>query len=94
MAGRLVSKEQSALHKPEMTNAQKYPKYFRDVKELDSVDTYEINRLFPVKDDSGAIYHARKKLLIPGSRTGGKSMYEDIREARDTLNRWLEMHKP
>lgn len=78
--------------KTELTNAQKYPRYFRDVSQLDSVDTYEINRLYPLDDDSGSLLHARKKLLIPGDRTGGKTMYQDVKEARDTLNRWLEMN--
>lgn len=89
-----MAKSPYAVPKPiEQTNAQKYPKYFRDVSKLDSVDTYAINRLYPVDDPSGAILHARKKLLIPGDRTGGKTMYQDIKEARDTLNRWLEMNK-
>lgn len=107
MAGRLVPKKESALCKAiqgknptqvivdevPLTNAQKYPRYFRDVSELDSVDTYAINKLYPVDDPSGAILHARKKLLIPGDRTGGKTMYQDIKEARDTLNRWLEINQ-
>lgn len=76
--------------------SEKYPKYFKDVSNLDEVDTYEINRLFPIdtKDDpTGAVLHARKKLLVPGCRTGGKTFRDDIKEARDTLTRWLEMTK-
>ena len=35
--------------------------------------------------------HASKKLLLSGVRTGGKSLEQDVKEARDSLNRWLEM---
>lgn len=97
MAG-LLSRKPSAIKSlnvsievPDL--AKKYPKYHKAIPEgTKTVDTYMINRLFPVNDDTGAILHARKKLLIPGSRTGGKSMYDDIKEARDTLTRWLEMN--
>lgn len=71
--------------------AEKYPKYYRPLPaNWTHVDTYRINALFTVEDTSGMLLHARKKLLVPGTRTGGKSMRDDIKEARDTLNRWLE----
>ncbi|WQA18408.1 hypothetical protein [Pseudomonas phage vB_Pae_TUMS_P11] len=56
------------------------------------VDVYRINMLFPLGelDPSGALDHARKKLMAPGQRSGGKSVWQDVKEARDTLNRWLE----
>ncbi|UGL60992.1 hypothetical protein [Pseudomonas phage vB_PaeS_TUMS_P81] len=56
------------------------------------VDVYRINMLFPLGelDPSGALDHARKKLMAPGQRSGGKSLLQDVKEARDTLNRWLE----
>lgn len=74
--------------------AQLYPKYFKDVSELDELDVYMTHELFQVNDCSGAIQHASKKLLLSGFRTGGKSKYDDIREARDTLNRWLQINGP
>lgn len=70
-----------------------YPKYYKDVSHLDSVDVYAVHNLFDVQDPSGAIQHASKKLLLSGVRTGGKSKFDDIREARDTLNRWIEINK-
>ena len=76
---------------PLLKMSEKYPKYYKDVSGVEEIDTYHINKLFPVDDDTGCILHARKKLLIPGSRTGGKSMKDDIIEARDTLNRWLDL---
>lgn len=70
-----------------------YPKYHKAIpKEWETIDTYAVGVLFPVEDPSGCILHARKKLLVPGVRTGGKSMYQDIKEARDTLNRWLQLY--
>lgn len=75
------------------TMADKYPKYYKLIPTgWRTVDTYAVNKLFPVDDPSGCILHARKKLLVPGTRTGGKSMRKDITEARDTLNRWLELN--
>ena len=71
----------------------KYPKYYKDVSHLREVDVYMVHQLFNIEDPSGAIQHASKKLLLSGVRTGGKSKYDDIREARDTLNRWLEINK-
>lgn len=74
-------------------NAQKYPHYYKDVRDYDFMDVYAVHKVFGVQDPSGAIQHASKKLLLSGVRTGGKSMLKDIMEARDTLNRWLELHQ-
>ena len=59
---------------------------------MTELDVYAVHVLFGINDPSGAIHHASKKLLLSGARTGGKTIYEDIREARDTLTRWLELH--
>lgn len=92
----LRGQEGSALvgEKPTLSLAQLYPKYFKDVRDLDELDVYMTHQLFQIDDCSGAIQHASKKLLLSGVRTGGKSKYDDIREARDTLNRWLQIHSP
>lgn len=74
-------------------NADKYPQYFRPVNGITHLDVYEVHKLFNVQDPSGCIQHASKKLLLSGVRTGGKSAYKDIKEARDTLNRWLELNE-
>ena len=71
--------------------ASLYPKYYKDVSKLTEVDVYVIHYLFDIQDPSGAIQHASKKLLLSGVRTGGKSKRDDIKEARDTLTRWLEL---
>lgn len=72
--------------------AEKYPKYYKDVSGVETIDVYAVHDLFGIDDASGAIQHASKKLLLSGVRTGGKSKIDDVREARDTLNRWLEMN--
>jgi hypothetical protein len=77
---------------PQSEMAKEYPQYFKDVTEVTEMDTYLLNTFFPVQDDSGCLLHARKKLLIPGVRSGAKPMAKDIREARDTLNRWLQIN--
>lgn len=74
-----------------LSNAILYPKYFKSVKDLTDIDVYQICDLFEVNDPSGATQHAIKKLLLSGQRTGNKSKYLDLKEARDTLNRRLEM---
>jgi len=66
----------------------KYPHYFKDVSHLKIVDVYRVLTLFKVNDP--CIQHAIKKLLCAGDR-GDKSMIKDITEARDSLNRHLEM---
>lgn len=66
----------------------KYPHYFKSVSHLETVDVYRVLSLFQVNDP--CIQHAIKKLLCAGQR-GDKNIIKDITEARDTLNRHLEM---
>lgn len=66
--------------------AKKYPAYWREIPaHWRFIDTYRINQLFPVDDASGAVLHSRKKLILAGVRTGGKSLEQDLREAVSTL---------
>jgi hypothetical protein len=72
-----------------MSNSDnKYPHYYKDVAHLKNVDVYRVLTLFKVNDP--CLQHAIKKLLCAGDR-GDKSDIKDITEARDTLNRHLEM---
>lgn len=72
--------------------AQKYPAYYKSVQDYDYIDAYAVHHLFAIQDNSGMLQHASKKLLLSGVRSGNKSKYKDIKEARDTLNRWLELN--
>lgn len=73
--------------------AAKYPKYYKSTQGMTEVDVYAVLKIFDIQDPSGALHHASKKLLLSGVRTGGKTKQQDITEARDTLNRWLELNK-
>lgn len=68
----------------------KYPAYWRMLpKGWQCIDYYRVASLFPLNDPSQRLEHARKKLMLGGLRTGGKTLVDDIREARDTLTGWL-----
>ena len=69
-----------------------YPQYYKPVGDLTEIDVYTVHHLFDIQDPSGCIQHASKKLLLSGVRTGGKSAYKDIQEAKDTLTRWLQLN--
>lgn len=77
----------------EISMSKLYPKYYKDVSDVEELDVYHVHQIFNIQDPSGAIQHASKKLLLSGVRTGGKSFYDDVREARDTLNRWLQINQ-
>lgn len=62
--------------------------YKKDVRHLSFVDVYRVLQLFDVTDP--CIQHAVKKLLCAGQR-GAKTQEQDVREAVDTLHRWLQM---
>ena len=79
------------LQQPSMSEL--YPKYYKDFSDVDEADVYLVHDRFKIEDPSGCIHHASKKLLLSGVRTGGKSKYDDVREARDTLNRWLQINE-
>jgi len=78
----------------EVPMSKKYPQYYKPVGTLIEVDVYAVHKLFEIQDPSGAIQHASKKLLLSGSRNGGKSAFKDIVEARDTLTRWIQLNEP
>jgi hypothetical protein len=90
---KIISDLKVAEHYKEPPVREKYGAYQKDVRHLDTIDVYETHRLFNVEDTSGCIQHASKKLLLSGVRTGNKTKLQDIEEARDTLNRWLEMER-
>ena len=71
-----------------MSELKQYPHYHKDVSKLETIDVYRVLTLFKVTEP--CIQHAIKKLLCAGQR-GDKNIIKDITEARDTLNRHLEM---
>lgn len=71
---------------------RKHSHYFKDVGHLTEIDVYRTCDLYKVDDPSGATHHAIKKLLLPGGR-GTKDRLKDLTEARDTIDRRIEMLK-
>ena len=69
--------------------AEEHQHYYKDVSYLNTVDVYRVLKLFNVTDP--CIQHAVKKLLVAGGRGAGKSIERDLREARDSINRALQM---
>ena len=67
----------------------KHSHYHKDVSQYDTIDIYVICDLY-VKDNSGCIQHAVKKLLCCGNR-GVKNNVKDLQEAIDTIQRKIEM---
>jgi hypothetical protein len=78
----------------EPSMSELYPKYYKDFSGDNEADVYLVHHRFELQDFSGALHHSSKKILLSGVRTGGKTQYMDIKEARDTLNRWLQINKP
>lgn len=68
---------------------QKHSHYYKDVKHLTFIDVYRVLHLFNVSDP--CLQHAIKKLLVAGGRGAGKDITQDVREAQDSLARFLEM---
>ena len=71
-------------------NQRMYPKYFKSVVNDTHIDVYRVHQLFNLSNEM--LCHASKKLLLAGERTGEKSLRKDVIEARDTLNRYLELN--
>ncbi len=68
--------------------SEKHQQYKKDGAHLKTLDVYRVLELFEVTHP--ALQHALKKILVAGGR-GAKSDEKDIREAVDSLNRWLQM---
>jgi hypothetical protein len=62
--------------------------YFKDVSKLHEIDLYRVFDLWGVTHPCAQ--HAIKKLMAAGQR-GVKDMERDVREAGDTVSRWLQM---
>ena len=67
---------------------RKHNHYFKDVSHLDTIDVYRVIQLWEVNDN--AVAHALKKLLVAGKR-GAKDYRKDLTEAKESIERALEM---
>jgi hypothetical protein len=66
----------------------RYPEQYRDTGDASEIDVFAVLQLFQVNDYSGCLQHAVRKILI-----SSKPAYRDIREARDTLTRWMQLNQ-
>ena len=92
---RALAKKLPELPKPFTPN-----KYTRDLLSLDGrrvpVDVYSVSGAFalaPVIQNEevlDALFHARKKILAPGQR-GAKGVLQDLKEARQSLDRAIRV---
>ena len=65
---------------------------FKDVSEVDEIDIFQIHYIFNLPDPSGALQEASRKLLLCGGSE--RCVYQDVEEARNILNRWLQFAEP
>lgn len=73
-----------------MTNLnQTYSHYYRDCPYA-VIDPYRIANLYGLNDP--VLFHAFKKILLCGHR-GYKNKEQDVKEAIDSLLRWIEMRE-
>lgn len=72
--------------------ATQYPQYWRDVSQHTMIDIHGICHVFNVNDPSGNLQQVIKKVLLGGNRNGGKASRQDIQEAINNLNRYLELN--
>ena len=70
--------------------SDQFPQLFKSVGKLSEIDTYAVHRLFDIHDPSGCIHHASRNLLLCGADS--VSITRKVIEARDLLNRWLELN--
>tara|TARA_R110000803_G_C11875815_1_gene309076 strand:+ start:143 stop:421 length:279 start_codon:yes stop_codon:yes gene_type:complete len=63
--------------------------YFKNVEHLKEIDVYRVLELFEVTDP--CLAHAIKKLLVAGGRGAGKSRNQDVCEAVESCQRFLQM---
>lgn len=96
MSEHLTEEEWREREKKKTEKKSVYHKYIQLTEEDKKngyvmVDVYHVLRLFGVTDQN--LGHAIKKLLVPGLRSGGKSVAQDIGEAIWTLQRWQELER-
>lgn len=65
----------------------KHKHYFKPCP-FNHIDIYRVIRLFEINDP--CLQHALKKIMVSGGR-GSKTGSQDIQEAIDSLNRYLDM---
>lgn len=81
-----LNKEEAPGFSPSLSD--KYPDLYRALGDMAEIDVFAIHHLFNIQDPSGCLQHASRILL-----TGNTPVYALVREARDTLTRWLQLNQ-
>lgn len=68
--------------------SDKYPDQYKAIGDITEIDVFGVHQLFQIQDPSGCLQHASRKLLMAST-----PIYREIREARDTLTRWLQLNQ-
>jgi len=64
----------------------------RPIQDGTDMDVFAVHQLFEINDFSGCIQQASSKLLLSSDNSTCKPRVQDISDARDILNRWLELN--
>ena len=64
---------------------------YHSLGDMTEIDAFGVAFLFGIQDPSGCLQHASRKILSHGSKPG-PGQIQAIREARDTLTRWLQLN--
>lgn len=83
-----IQKQSLDPEAPPLGYTRQHSHYFKDVSKLHEIDLYRVFDLFGVTHPCAQ--HAVKKLMMAGQR-GVKDIERDVREAGDTVSRWLQM---
>lgn len=70
--------------------SMRYPNEYKSIGDMTELDVFAINQMFQIQDPSGCLQHAIRKLLLSGGQANPQI---NIREARDTLTRWLQLNQ-
>lgn len=61
------------------------------VESTRSYDVYETHQKYGIQDPSGCLHQASKNILLSSASKTKEEFFQQIREARDLLNRWIEL---
>lgn len=68
--------------------------YYGEAFQPDHPDVYEVHHRFEMTDPSGALHQASRTLLLCSLPENFSDQYAQVIQARDLLNRWLELNLP
>lgn len=70
--------------------SERYPDQYKSIGDLAEIDVYAVHHLFQIRDSSGCLQEASRKLLMSSSSL---SLVKDVTAARDLLSRWLQLNQ-